>query len=650
MSHPQDNFQEAQAHHRAGRLDQARALFTEYLEMAPGHAGALHHLGQIAFQKGDAGAALDYLGQAVAADGERAEIHADLGVVQRGLGNWEPADRHLRRAVGLAPNDAMMRYNLALLEGDLDRLEAAEEGYRQAISLNPDLAQAHNNLGNILKRQKRHDHAIQAYKAAIGADGVYAPAHKNLADSLESAGDAPGAAEAYRQAIHLRPDGGTRIRDALLLPLIPGSRDQILEWRARMKKRMGVLLDDGIRLADPVREVGATNFALAYHGLDDRDFQGSLAKLYLAACPGLAQVAPHCEGGGRKQGGRVRIGFVSSFFRSHTIARLFGGLIKGLPGQDFEVHVFSLSHQDDPLGREIAAAVDDFQELGTDLDEARQRIARAQLDILYFCDLGMEPLTYFLAFSRLAPVQCVSWGHPVTSGIPTLDYFMAPGMAEPPGAEAAYLEKLVRMPGPSIPIEAPPVAGPVERRSNLYICLQSLFKFHPDFDAMIGRILDKDRKGELLLLEGSHPAWAEKLWARWRRTIPHVLDRIKFTPRLARQDYLDLLAGASVMLDTPHFSGGLTSLEGLAMGMPVVSLPGDFLRGRLTAGFYGAMDIKDCLAESADEYADLAVRLATDEGWADGIRGKISERAPVLFENSRELEENASFFRRVLAG
>ncbi|MDP6174502.1 MAG: hypothetical protein QGF09_10070, partial [Rhodospirillales bacterium] len=395
---------------------------------------------------------------------------------------------------------------------------------------------------------------------------------------------------------------------------------------------------------------GATNFALAYHGLDDRALQESLARLYLAACPALGFVAPHCREDPRQQCERPRIGFVSSFFRAHTIGRLFGRLIAGLPGQGFDVRVFSFNPQEDALSGSLAEAVDEFIPLAPDLEAARQRIAEARLDILYFCDLGMEPLTYFLAFSRLAPIQCVSWGHPVTTGIPSLDYFLSSHLTEPEGAGEAYSERLVRLRGFPVCVEAPPRAERARRRANLYICPQSLFKFHPDFDRLIGQVLRLDPKGELLVLEGSHPRWREILGRRWRRTLPGVAERIKFIPRMAREDYLNALAGASVMLDTPHFCGGMTSLEGLANRLPVVTLPGRFLRGRVTAGFLEALDLGECIAESEEEYAETAVRLAGAEGAAKKLRGQISDRAPSLFNNPRDLDENARFFRWALAG
>ena len=127
------------------------------------------------------------------------------------------------------------------------------------------------------------------------------------------------------------------------------------------------------------------------------------------------------------------------------------------------------------------------------LDGARRQIAAAELDIVFYPDIGMEALTYFLAFARLAPVQCVTWGHPVTTGIPALDHFVSSELLEPDGAESHYAERLVRLPRLPACVARPARPSAHGDRDHLglgpgrlYVCPQSLFKLHPDFDDVLG--------------------------------------------------------------------------------------------------------------------------------------------------------------------
>ena len=395
-----------------------------------------------------------------------------------------------------------------------------------------------------------------------------------------------------------------------------------------MAAKLATLADAGLRLDDPLSQVGATPFYLAYHGRDDRPLMEALATLYRQVCPSLTYEAPHvAPGRARPDGRKTRVGFVSTFFREHTVARLNENLIAKLPRDRFDVVVF------DRLPRDLRAA--------------RQSISAAELDILYFTDIGMEPLTYFLAFARLAPIQCVSWGHPATTGIPTLDRFVSSRLIEPDDAESHYSERLVQLDHLPSSVSAPEVSmdtgtGPV------FLCSQSLFKLHPDFDSMIGRILERCPGAELLLLEGQHAEWQRDLEARWRRTIPNVVDRIRFAPRRARAEFMALLGASRVVLDTPHFCGGLSSFEALVAGTPVVALPGAYMRSRVTLGLYRRMGMTDLVAQDADAYVEIAVRLARDEAFHAEMRRRIRTGVPALIDDPAPIAEHADLFETAM--
>ena len=377
-----------------------------------------HRRAIVAFERGSFDAAIVSLERAVAIDPSRADIHGDLAVIAHNVGDRAKAETHFLRALELTPDAPRLNFNFANFLKDQGRYAEAIGRYRAAISGEPGFAPARNNLGNALKAMKRWDEAADAYRAAIAADPAFAPAHRNLADIDEMKNRTDAAIAGFARVSSLREDSGARIRSALAMPIIPTSVGEIDETRARIVRNLGEMAGAGLTLDDPLRQVGATPFHLAYHGRDDRPIMEALAKLYRAACPSLSFTAPHIETWlGGFEGGPIRVGFVSAFLRDHTIARLNERLIANLPRSKVEVRVF------DSLPRDLAAA--------------RAILAAAELDILYYTDIGMEPLTYFLAFARLAPVQCVAWGHPVTTGISSIDYFISSRMFEPSEAQAA---------------------------------------------------------------------------------------------------------------------------------------------------------------------------------------------------------------------
>ena len=285
------------------------------------------------------------------------------------------------------------------------------------------------------------------------------------------------------------------------------------------------------------------------------------------------------------------------------------------------------------------------------LPSARRLIAEQRLDVLVYADIGMESFTYTLAFSRLAPVQCVTLGHPVTTGIDTIDYYLSAEDLETPESDNDYTEKLVRLKKLPICYYRPAIAPPrgrehfgLGRQDHLYACTQSLFKFHPEFDETLAGILRADPRGTLVLFQGQRPHWDELLQQRFRAVMPDVAGRIRFLPRLKFDDYTSLVAAADVLLDTRHFGGGNTSFEAFAVGTPIVTMPSRMLRGRITFALYKQMNVLDCVAQSTAEYIDIALRLGQDADQRQTISNKILESGSELFESTKGIRELEQFF------
>jgi predicted O-linked N-acetylglucosamine transferase (SPINDLY family) len=231
-------------------------------------------------------------------------------------------------------------------------------------------------------------------------------------------------------------------------------------------------------------------------------------------------------------------------------------------------------------------------------------------------------------------------------------------MWEPENGEQHYSEQLVRLQGvPSVAYYYKPETPATPRsraqfglddRDHVYICPQALFKFHPEFDEILSRILRCDDKGRLVLIEGSHSNWTTLLTKRFSHSMPDLLDRVQFVPQQKRVDFVNLIAISDVMLDTIHFCGFNTTLEGFAAGTPIVTLPGEFMRSRHTMSFYNKMGIADCIASSPDEYVAIAVRLGTEPDLRSHISKMILDREHLLWEDIEVVREFERFFCRAV--
>ena len=553
--------------------------------------------------------------------------------------------------------------------------EEAERAAAECAKLLPDLAEVHYLRASIALAQQRNDsaahHFTRTLEVLAPSDPTRARTMLRLAAALQDCNRQREAEQWYRRILELDPGNhdallclaviredsdveearglmdrytelqagaAPRLRRALMLPVILQSSDQIDRVRQRLDRDLDELLDlKPSKVPNPEFEVGATPFNLAYHGRNNAPLLRKIARV----CRSMYPARTDCARQGFSPSRRLRIGFVSTYFHAHSVGRTTFGLIRDLPRDRFEVHVFAIAAQADDLAEAIRKSADRYVPLPLDLGRVRDAIDSAALDIVFFADIGMHPLTYFLAFWRLAPIQMVTWGHSVTSGIDTIDYYLSSDAIEGAASEQYYTEKLVRLPGYFMPrYRRPALEGPRASRGqlglpegkHLYYCPQNLFKLHPDFDAAIRAILEGDPEAELVLIEFIRDGVAEQLLRRFELTLGALASRIRFVPRSGHRRFLQVVAAADVILDPFHFGGCNSSCDALSLGVPVVTLPGSQLPGRFTLGLYREIDLDCCIARSADEYVEIALRLGRDAEYRKSVSEQISARCARLFD------------------
>jgi protein O-GlcNAc transferase len=622
--------------------------------------------------------------------GGLAEAAAEVksGFKRLEAGRYADAERHARLALRLTPDNPDARNLLGVTLVRTGRFGEAVAQLRMAVERAPEVPGYQMNLGYALLRDGQARQALEHLQTAARLDPRSLGGHFYLALALRANGDADAAEQVLRRVVETAPafdearhelnkllyDAGRiqeaqtllqqaptptsaarRLRLALTrLPPVVNSTPEIAELRARLESDLDSLAAEGPRIADALGEVDVTAFYLSYHGLPNRALLEKLARLYLAASPSLAWTAPHCARP-RRSSEKLRIGFISRFLRLHSIGRTTRGLVEKLDRERFEITaIFIPPVARDEYARAIAASATHSVVLPANLEQARRAIAQLELDVLFYQDIGMEPFTYFLAYARLAPLQCVSFGHPDTSGIPSVDWWISGERFEPKGAEKEYSERLWRIPEignfayyhhPARNFQPPArEALGLPSGARLYTCPQTLFKLHPDFDAVVGAILRSDGDGRLVLIAPRHQPWLDALLQRFRASIPDVLDRVMVLPAMSHERFLGLLSASDVVLDTPHFNGYNTTLESFAVGTPVVTRPGPLQRMRHTAGMYAAMGMEELCASSDEVYVRLALEVAQDSERRRALSQSIREREAVLFEDQRVVRGFETFF------
>jgi len=634
---------------RSGDLAEARRVLDEAIRLQPGYADAYNNLGNVYKRLGQFAEAEHAYLHAVRSEPTSADLH--LNLARLWLDHNRPADAlvSLRQAQRLDPQRIDVVRAQAAGLAQMGRLREAVQARRKVLELAPRDHESFNELGNLLQETEQFEAAESAYRKAIELQADFVPARANLACMLADQGLSEEARDQYREAVRRQPTPILRLLAETVTPVIYSSVEEIRSTRAAFEDSLRRMNAEGLRI-DPTRETMPTLFYLAYQGLNDRDIHRELARL----CDGPRAVQPQLA---RPTGEKIRVGFLSRYLRDHTIGRLNAGTIRELSRDKFDVTVLNVGHSDDELARRIRESADHAVQVPHDLRAAMETVAGQGLDVLIYTDLGMAPFTYTLAFSRLAPVQCVSWGHPMTTGISTIDYFLSSEDLETAASDAHYSEQLVRMKRLGVCYERPQLPATPKPRAfyglpddaHLYGCPQTLFKFHPEFDALLAEILRRDPQGMLVLVEGRYPAWQRLLAARLRRTLPGGDTWVRFLPRLTHTDFLSLMAACDVLLDPIHFGGGNSSYEGLALGVPIVTLPSEFLRGRITYAQYRQMNLMDCVAQNTDDYVRLAVELGTNRRRRTALSERILAQCAVLFNDRAAVEELEQFLTTVAA-
>lgn len=637
------------------REGEALASYRQAVALDPDDPESRNTLGCALHNSGQSSEALEHILYALRLAPVNAELHYNCGVFLKSLGRADEAARRYREALSLNPKHATAGNNLGGILHAQGRLEEAVACFRRILEFRPEDAQVWSNLGVSLQALRQVDEAELCLLHAISLNQQDFHAHSNLALILREKGRLEASMASSERALAIRDNLGERIRLATLLPVVAQSADEISAWRRHFDAGVSELLVLGGVLDDPLREVGVCNFNLAYQPECNKGLQEKAARLYSAVFPTLLYTAPHCHRPSQSSGGRIKVGFISKFMYDHSIGKTTRGLLANVARDRFHVSaLFVPPFVEDSMSNSIRASADDFVMLPNALEAAREKIAALKLDILFYQDIGMDAYTYFLAFSRLAPVQCVSFGHPDTTGIPNMDYWVSSENFEPEGVAAHYSEKLflLRNIGSLAYYYRPTLRQPGKVRSDfglpddshLYLCPQSLFKLHPDFDAILAGILRGDPQGDVLLIEARTSAWGELLRQRFQKTIPDVAGRIRFLSGMSQEDFLTLIALCDVMLDTPYFNGMNTSLEAFAVGTPVVTMPTSLQRGRHTFGMYKHMGINNCIARTPEEYVNVSLKLGNDSDFRNTVKAKILSRSSVLYEDMEVVREFERFF------
>jgi protein O-GlcNAc transferase len=639
-------FYLAKAELGAGHFDAAWSLAEKLNATAAKDSAAFQFLkGNIHAARSEIAAAISAYEMALTLDPGYAIAWNNLALVHQSTGDFIRAKSALQRYLAADPNNKDAILQMARACHALGDLNGAQSYYERALAVAPNEREILSELGNLLVEAFRFDRAKEVLTRLLVL-GASEKTENLLAYTLNEMGETAAVVAVLARPSSGAPSLARRVRSALMLPQVYESADVLREARDRYARGLaGLCTGEAANElnASEVFQLSQSNFLLAYQGENDLALQTQYAdfaaRLIAKARPDLVEPIAKRAPSGK----RIKVLYVSSYFRECTVGHYFRSWITELDAARFERKVIHTGAQPDQFAQDMATQCDGFSVQRGGVLQVVEAIRAERADIIIYPEVGMGTMNYLLTNMRLAPVQCAAWGHPVTTGSGSIDYYFTCGEMEGANADEHYREKLLRLPGIGTSYSAPSVVAPLTRKQlgltdahHIFVCPQSLFKVHPDNDDVFVDIMAKDANAVILFFQGNWPAITQAFGARIsqrmsERGLP-ARGQIKFLPRMEEAGFRGLLAMCDVVLDTLHWSGGNTSLDALSVGAPIVTLPGEFMRGRQTMAMLRAMGAEELIAGSRAEYVQKALEFASDAAANKRLREKLLANRGAVFD------------------
>ena len=657
-------FKQGIAHHQAGRLAEAEALYRRVLAVQPRHFDSLHLLGVIAHQRGNNVDAVRQIDAALTLNSNIAGAHSNRGNALLALGRFEDAIASYDRAIALQPDFAGAFYNRGNALREMDRLEDALASYDRAVALAPDHADTLDNRGVVLAALMRLDEALASFDRAVALRPDHANAFNNRGKTLADLKRLPDAIASFDRAIALKPDyadafnnRGIALRDLERHAEALASFDRARALKPDLKYLAGARLLSKMHICDwsdfatsqasvlaAVRDgvAAALPFVLVATSATPSE-QRRCAELYVAdRFPPAAALARRSA----RRHDRIRLAYLSADFHDHATAALMAGLFERHDRSRFEPFAVSFGPaRDDAMRQRLTRSFDRFIDVRMKTDQAiAEHVRDLEIDIVIDLKGFTQDARPGVLAKRPAPVQVNYLGFPATMGAPYIHYIIADRFVIPDDQCDAYAEKVVHLPDSYQPNDrdrviserAPLRADAGLPETGLVLCsFNNNFKITPDVFDIWMRLLREIDGSVLWLLQGNAAAPANLRLEAEARGVSG--DRLIFAPRMKAEDHLARHRLADLFLDTYPCNAHTTASDALWAGLPVLTCAGETFASRVAGSLLHAVGLPELVTHSLADYEALAFRLARDPGLLASLKQKLAQNRDTypLFDTER---------------
>ncbi|MBF0588910.1 MAG: tetratricopeptide repeat protein [Magnetococcales bacterium] len=619
----------AAAHNNLGNLlrqhghqEEAIARFRRAIALDPNYPPAHNNLGNALLDQGDTDGAIQALHTALNLQPQLLEAHINLGSALRKKGHLDEAIEALNRALNLAPNDANALTNLGAILTEQGHPHAAIEQLKRALTIAPDLANAHNNLGNALALNEDIDGAIISYQNALSLKPDHILALQNLGNAQRNLGAMAEAERLLHKAHTLSPDHASILHHLGLTQREQGHPKLAVET---LRRALALQPDDADIHASLLFTLDLTpGVPTAIHQQERRLWAEHFAPQTLANMD-----HPNDRNPDRK----LRIGYVSADFRSHSAAAAFGAALIYHNRESFEVYAYANDPRQDEVTERFQQAVHAWRPIRHLSDEAAAQLIRQdRIDLLV--DLSGHSPGHRMALMarKCAPIQATGWGYILGTGLSAMDALFIDPDILPVSERPLFAEGIADLPCAVsyLPLNTFPDVGPLPAGAHGHITFGSFHRTekinHTTLDLWAKTLMAVENSRLLIKLPKHHTDWFADYYRTHMARFGVTPERLMFQGRSDQMHHLSQFNQVDIGLDPLPHCGGITSLELLRMGVPVISLMGETIPGRLGRSFCRVMDMEDWWADSEEGYIAIAVEKSRDRAALIALRAALRSR------------------------
>lgn len=579
------------------------------------------------------------------------------------LGIFNEAEHIAQKSIALNPKDSMLYFIQAAADYQISAGNSSSEkgviAINKAVALEPENPRYLDLQAQIyFKNQKLFLKVENICKKIIKYHPRYYDAYFFLYKFYCEKGDYHAAEDLYNKLVTEYFPIELIFSCSSFIPAQFSSVGEMEAFRKKFRDNLERIRNSNIKIKDLDNFVSNNClYRLSYHGVNNKELLEELAATIRKIYPPLNYQADFITK--HQMGGKIKIGFISSYFQeNHPLMKCFQYIISYLSNSaDFEVMILDIGNSaisNQALNNsKIKRMVLPTSFISIDLN-LLQKISDQRCDILAFLDPAGHYGGYLLAFARLAPIQLCFTGQPITTGLDTMDYYISSDLWEAENAQEQYSEQLIRLKNPVISAIKPDIIDISYKRSdfsfpedgNLYAIPAALQKIHPDFYGIIANILKKDPDARILLFKigsSNYNFVQENLSSLLQKDI----DKIYFLNPIEHHKFAYAMALCDVVLDPLYFGLHSSLYELFAHGIPIVTWPGELLSGRVAYGLYKWMGVSELTANNFSEYADIALKVATNQQYNTEIRQKIKENCYIIYGDTGAAEEVANILKRL---